>query len=181
MIGLKKRKGMTEKTNTDEDNYSAGKLLFKEEYPSLDTLLPQAKLVPNPNKSDIMNFKMVYTPDSESYWYGGKYEFTFSVPDKFPFDPPKVMCLTKIYHPNIDYQGNVCLNILRDDWKPTFTVSSCVVGVYYLFVAPNPNDPLNHEAANVMRENLETFKSNVKKTLRGGYCFGQNFSRFTRY
>lgn len=97
------------------------------------------------------------------------------------------MCLTKIYHPNIDFQGNVCLNILKEDWKPTLSVASVIAAVYFLFQQPNPTDPyilylilysLNHEAADVMRESLETFKNNVKKSLRGGYVFGQDFPRF---
>jgi ubiquitin-conjugating enzyme E2 M len=60
-------------------------------------------------------------------------------------------------------------------------ITSCITGVYFLFTDPNPNDPLNHEAANVMRESLDSFKQNVKKSLRGGYCFGQQFPSFSRY
>jgi ubiquitin-conjugating enzyme E2 M len=95
-----------------------------------------------------MELNGIYTPEKDSYWYGGKYEFTISIPDNYPFDPPKVMCLTKIYHPNIDMSGNVCLNILKDDWKPTLNVSTVIAGIYFLFTDPNPNDPLNHGKRN---------------------------------
>ena len=92
-----------------------------------------------------MNFTAVYTTEEDSYWYGGKYEFSINIPDAYPFEPPRVKCLTKIYHPNIDFKGNVCLNILKEDWKPTLNVSTVLAGVYFLFTDPNPNDLLNHE------------------------------------
>lgn len=182
MIGkrLNNKKKMEEKIEKKSESFSTGRALFQKEIPELERLLkescPQAKLFLN--RSDIMHFKVDFTPGNDSYWYGGKYTFTFEIKDDYPYSAPKVMCLTKIYHPNIDYQGNVCLNILKDDWKPTISVGSCIASVYYLFTQPNPNDPLNHEVATVMRENLETFKQNVKKTLRGGYCFGENFPYF---
>ena len=56
------------------------------------------------------------------------------------------MCLTKIYHPNIDLEGHVCLNILRDDWKPVLDINAVIYGIIYLLYEPNPNDPLNHGA-----------------------------------
>ena len=87
------------------------------------------------------------------------------------------MSKAKIYHPNIDYDGNVYLNMLKDDWNPTYTDTNCVAGVYYLFVEPNPNDPI-HEVAKLMRENKEQFKENVKRTLKEGFLFRQQFPRF---
>ena len=54
-----------------------------------------------------------------------------------------VFHLTKIYHPNVDLEGNVCLNILREDWKPVLNLTSVMVGLQYLFLEPNPDDPLN--------------------------------------
>ena len=178
MIGLKKKK--KEMKEITEESTSDGKIKLTKEFPEIEKELPiqvpQARLIHN--KSDIMNFEVEYTPDKGSFWYGGKYLFSFHFPDNYPFNPPKVMCKTKIYHPNIDYDGNVCLNMLKDDWNPTYTGTSCVAGVYYLFVEPNPNDPLNHEVAKIMRENPDQFKENVKKTLKGGYLFGQQFPRF---
>lgn len=50
---------------------------------------------------------------------------------------------SQIYHPNIDYEGNVCLNILREDWNPVLNLNSIMVGLQYLFLEPNANDPLN--------------------------------------
>jgi hypothetical protein len=61
----------------------------------------------------------------------------------YPHEPPKVKCTQKIYHPNLDYDGNVCLNILREDWKPVLSISSCIYGLQFLFMDPNPDDPLN--------------------------------------
>ena len=46
----------------------------------------------------------------------------------------QVKCETKVYHPNIDLEGNVCLNILREDWKPVLTINSIVYGLQYLFL-----------------------------------------------
>lgn len=135
---------MKKRVRTQLDNYNSKKvyeIYIIIELPEL-YVIPQCKLTTD--KNDIMNFKGLYTPDSDSLWYGGKYEFTISVPDSYPFNPPKVMCNTKIYHPNIDFKGNVCLNILKEDWKPTLNVSTVIAGIYFLFTDPNPNDPLNH-------------------------------------
>lgn len=51
--------------------------------------------------------------------------------------------LRQIYHPNVDLEGNVCLNILREDWKPVLNLNSVMVGLQYLFLEPNADDPLN--------------------------------------
>lgn len=177
MIRLKNKQQMNEIEAEDSDKKATtGHLQFKRELPDL-SVVPQCKLTQD--KNDIMNFTGLYTPDKESYWYGGKFEFSFSVPDTYPFNPPKVMCNTKIYHPNIDFKGNVCLNILKEDWKPTLNVSTVIAGIYYLFTDPNPNDPLNHDAATIMRDNIDQFVQNVKKSLKGGYVFGEEFPKFT--
>ncbi len=179
MLNLKKEKQKKMDEIVEKEVSNTGKLRFQRELPKLQNNLkefvPQAKFIPDKDKKNIMNFTVEYRPEKDSYWYGGIYTFSFNVPDTFPFNPPKVMCLTKVYHPNIDFDGNVCLNILKDGWNSSYEVSSCIAGVYYLFTKPNPDDPLNHEVAKIMRENIEQIKSNVKKTPRGGYCFGQQY------
>ena len=52
-------------------------------------------------------------------------------------DPPKVMCLNRIYHPNINYKGNVCLPLVREDFIPTVTLTSIICGLIYILTYPN--------------------------------------------
>ena len=101
-----------------------------------------------------------------------------------------------MYHPNIDLEGNVCLNILREDWKPVLTINSIVYGLQYLFLVssllvhhstvaiiifslqePNPEDPLNKEAALELQNNRRLFEQNVQKTMKGGSINGVYFER----
>lgn len=81
-----------------------------------------------PNPDDILNFTLTIEPD-EGMYKGGVFNFSFSVNQNFPHDPPKVKCTQKIYHPNIDLEGNVCLNILREDWKPVLNLNAVIVGM----------------------------------------------------
>lgn len=113
----------------------------------------------------------------ECLWKGAKYKFTVTVAANYPHEPPKCHCETQIYHPNIDLQGNVCLNILRADWKPVLGINTVILGLIFLFIEPNPNDPLNKEAAELMRSNESAFKEKVKRSLKGGLIDGVNFPK----
>lgn len=68
---------------------------------------------------------------------GGAYLFSFHVPSSYPHEPPKVKCHTKVFHPNLDLEGNICLNILREDWKPVLSINSILHGLGFLFIDPN--------------------------------------------
>lgn len=120
-----------------------------------------------PNPDDILNFTLTIEPD-EGMYKGGAFHFSFNVNQNFPHDPPKVKCTQKIYHPNIDLEGNVCLNILREDWKPVLNLNAVIVGMQFLFLEPNASDPLNKEAADDLRSNRDAFKRNVRTSMAGG-------------
>src|SRR5258705_10456701 len=101
------------------------------------------------------------SPRGIGMYKGGAFKFSFTINTNYPHDPPKVKCTqkvssiipvsekririvtTQIYHPNVDLEGNVCLNILREDWKPVLNLNSVMVGLQYLFLEPNADDPLN--------------------------------------
>ncbi|KAH8120078.1 ubiquitin-conjugating enzyme/RWD-like protein [Phellopilus nigrolimitatus] len=119
-----------------------------------------------PDPENLQHFTLEITPD-EGMYQGGTFKFTFDIPDNYPHKEPKVKCTQKIYHPNIDLDGNVCLNILREDWKPVLNLNSVFVGLQYLFLEPNADDPLNKDAAKDLRENREKFIRNVKASMVG--------------
>lgn len=129
-----------------------------------------------PNPNDLTNFTVTVSPDT-GFWKGATYVFQFHVPEHYPHVPPKIICRTKIYHPNIDMEGKVCLNILREDWKPVLDINAVIYGLCYLFYEPNPNDPLNHEAAELFRKDVKQFERLVSRTLRGGILDGTHFER----
>ena len=109
-----------------------------------DLELPYNVTMNIPNKANIMTFNVTVTPD-QGMWCGATYKFTFEMPKDYPYKPPKVHCDTLIYHPNIDLKGNVCLNLLKADWKPILTIQQVIHGLIFLFLEPNPADPLNIE------------------------------------
>ena len=104
--------------------------------------LPSTMTLDFPDPNDVFTFGLTIRPD-EGFYKGGKFQFTFKVGTNYPHEPPKVLCTQKIYHPNIDLEGNVCLNILREDWKPVLSLNAILIGLQYLFQEPNPDDPLN--------------------------------------
>ena len=138
--------------------------------------LPHNATLTLPDKENLQTFKVAVVPDS-GYWKDATYTFTFVIPENYPFKPPKVTCDDKIYHPNIDLQGNVCLNLLKADWRPILTVQQIIHGLIFLFLEPNPADPLNQEAAEVFRNNINAFRQNVNKSLAGGFVQGTQFPK----
>jgi len=67
----------------------------------------------------------VFRPNhqSDSPYSGGVFFLSITFPTDYPFKPPKVSFSTKIYHPNINANGSICLDILRDQWSPALTIS----------------------------------------------------------
>jgi ubiquitin-conjugating enzyme (huntingtin interacting protein 2) len=89
-------------------------------------------------------------------WEGGAYEVDIEVPNEYPFKPPKMRFITKVYHPNISsqtviiplclqridfVQGFICLDILKDQWSPVLTIRSALISLQSLLSSPEPNDP----------------------------------------
>eukprot|EP01024_Parvocaulis_polyphysoides_P053081 TRINITY_DN5275_c0_g1_i2.p4 TRINITY_DN5275_c0_g1~~TRINITY_DN5275_c0_g1_i2.p4 ORF type:complete len:122 (-),score=15.56 TRINITY_DN5275_c0_g1_i2:326-691(-) len=106
-------------------------------------------------------------PDDGVY-KNGCFQFDFNIAHGYPHEAPKVKCLTKVYHPNIDLEGNICLNILREDWKPVLNINQILWGLQYLFLEPNPDDPLNKDAAEYFRRDRKRFEIVVQRAITSG-------------
>jgi ubiquitin-conjugating enzyme E2 M len=155
---------------------SAAQIRVQKDLTELD--LPATMKTDFPDPADLLNFTLTITPD-EGMYQGGAFNFSFVINTNYPHEPPKVKCLQTIYHPNVDLEGNVCLNILREDWKPVLNLNSVMVGLQYLFLEPNADDPLNKEAAEELRKNREQFLQNVKQSMTGRTVKGQKYDKVT--
>ena len=59
----------------------------------------------------------------DSPYSGGVFFVMIHFPPDYPFKPPKVQFQTKVYHPNVNSQGSICLDILKEQWSPALTIS----------------------------------------------------------
>lgn len=93
-------------------------------------------------------------PEGTSY-EGGMFEAELYLPEEYPMVPPKVLFKTKIFHPNIDKLGRICLDILKDKWSPALQIRAVLLSISALMSAPNLEDPLDEEIADFFRKDPE--------------------------
>ena len=101
---------------------------------------------------------------SDTPYSGGKFVLLIKCKPSYPIEPPSVTFLTKTFHPNVHAKsGELCLDILKAEWSPMWTLQSVCRAVIALFHSPNPDSPLNCDAGNLIRTNdLRGFNSMAK-------------------
>ena len=87
----------------------------------------------------------------DSPYHQGVFFLNIHFPPDYPFKPPKVTFTTKIYHANINSNGSICLDILKDQWSPALTISKVLLSISSLLTDANPDDPLVPEIANIYK------------------------------
>lgn len=85
----------------------------------------------------IIFFFFTFYLQPDSPYQGGVFFLTIHFPTDYPFKPPKVAFTTRIYHPNINSNGSICLDILRSQWSPALTISKGEGTVIYYFLQTN--------------------------------------------
>ncbi|XP_047392073.1 ubiquitin-conjugating enzyme E2 D2-like isoform X2 [Sciurus carolinensis] len=86
---------------------------------------------------------------NDSPYQGGVFFLSIQFPSDYPFKPPKITFITRIYHPNINRSGSICLDILRSEWSPALTISKVLLSICSMLCDPNPDDPLVPEIAKI--------------------------------
>ncbi|PWA19712.1 hypothetical protein CCH79_00006885, partial [Gambusia affinis] len=103
----------------------------------------------------VFHWQATIMGPSDSPYQSGVFFLTIHFPTDYPFKPPKVAFTTKIYHPNINSNGSICLDILRSQWSPALTVSKVLLSICSLLCDPNPDDPLVPEIAHTYKADRE--------------------------
>ena len=104
----------------------------------------------------------------DSNYENGTWLIKITIPHNYPFASPSVGFIDKIYHPNIDLRsGSICLNTLNETWTPIYNLSHIYnIFIPQLLLYPNPEDPLNEEAARLFKENQIVYKENINKYIK---------------
>ncbi|XP_058031915.1 ubiquitin-conjugating enzyme E2 T [Ahaetulla prasina] len=97
----------------------------------------------------------------------GVFALEVIVPERYPFEPPKMRFLTPIYHPNIDSAGRICLDVLRlppkGAWRPSLNIATLLTSIQILMNEPNPDDPLMADISSEYKYNKQAFLKNARQ------------------
>ena len=132
IFSLKKKQREQQQINLKTKS-SAAQIRIQKDFNDLQDL-PKSMKITFPDPNNLFEFNLDIKPD-DGYYKGGLFKFMVNISTEYPHQPPKVfstkkvLCLQKIYHPNIDLEGNVCLNILREDWKPVLNLNAVLVEI----------------------------------------------------
>ncbi|KAK0417903.1 hypothetical protein QR680_013272 [Steinernema hermaphroditum] len=130
------------------------------------------------DENNLLHWTGYLVPDKEPY-NKGAFKIAIDFPTEYPFKPPKITFMTKIYHPNVDEKGQVCLPIVApDNWKPatrteqgesciitrrrymsTFLVMNALLG---LVLEPEPDHPLRADIAEEFVKDRKKFMKNAE-------------------
>lgn len=95
----------------------------------------------------------------------GTFKLLLTFDESYPNKPPSVKFLSRMFHPNVYANGELCLDILQNRWSPTYDVAAILTSIQSLLHDPNPNSPANAEAAGLYRENMKEYVRRVKITV----------------
>jgi ubiquitin-conjugating enzyme E2 D/E len=115
-----------------------------------------------PEDDDIFRWEGAIFGPADSPYSGGVFKLKILFPIDYPFKCPTVSFTTKIYHPNINSAGIICLDILKTNWSPALTISKVLLSICSLLTDPNPNDPLMPDIADLYKKSPEEYAANAR-------------------
>ncbi|CZR51784.1 probable ubiquitin-conjugating enzyme E2 [Phialocephala subalpina] len=138
-----------------------------------------------PHEDNLRYFDVSIHGPTQSPYEGGIFKLELFLPDDYPMTPPKIRFLTKIYHPNIDKLGRICLDVLKSmpltlgtyldnlltllfsgNWSPALQIRTILLSIQALLGAPNPDDPLAPEVAKRWKEDEQAAIATAKEWTR---------------
>ena len=141
-MACKKRKlqEIKELQNNDSDNITAGPV----------------------SEDNIFCWSATLIGPKDSPYEGGIFLLNINFPQDYPFKPPKINFQTKIFHPNINSGGSICLDILNSQWSPALTLSKTLLSISSLLTDPNPDDPLVSNIATMYKNDRAKYNEEAK-------------------
>ena len=124
---------------------------------------PPANCTAGPeNEADFFTWKAMIFGPADSPFQGGVFHLTIRFPSDYPFKPPIITFNTRIFHPNINAAGGICLDILKKEWSPALTISKVLLSILSLLTDANPNDPLVPEIADLYKRDRAAYDAKAR-------------------
>jgi len=123
---------------------------------------PPANCSAGPTGEDIFHWTATIMGPNDSPYSGGIFYLDIYFPTEYPFKAPKINFKTKIYHPNINSTGAICLDILKENWSPALTIEKVLISICSLLTDPNPDDPLVPEIADIYKRDKSVYQAEAR-------------------
>lgn len=115
------------------------------------------------NEADFTHLRGEIPGPPDTPFAGGIFKLDISIPSSYPFTPPKVKFLTKIWHPNISSAtGAICLDILKDQWAAAMTLRTVLMSIQALLTAAEPDDPQDAVVATQYKKDRAEYDRTAK-------------------
>lgn len=123
---------------------------------------PPANCSAGPVGDDLFLWEGCIFGADDTPYVGGVFRLVIQFPVDYPFRAPHVEFKTKIFHPNINSAGLICLDILKDKWSPALTISKVLLSISSLMVDPNPDDPFMPAIATLFKADREKYNETAR-------------------
>lgn len=114
------------------------------------------------NDGDLTDIQACLEGPVGTPYENGVFKMKLVLPKEFPQSPPQGYFLTKIFHPNVSKNGEICVNTLKRDWKTDLGLRHILITIRCLLIHPNPESALNEEAGKLLLEDYEQFKQQAQ-------------------
>eukprot|EP00004_Rigifila_ramosa_P018381 TRINITY_DN4566_c0_g1_i1.p1 TRINITY_DN4566_c0_g1~~TRINITY_DN4566_c0_g1_i1.p1 ORF type:complete len:186 (+),score=43.00 TRINITY_DN4566_c0_g1_i1:50-559(+) len=116
-----------------------------------------------PEGDNLFNWSACIHGSAGTVFEGLQFKLKMTFPAGYPFDAPVVTFTTPCFHPNVDANGNICLDILKDKWSALYDVRTILLSIQSLLGEPNNDSPLNAHAATLWANQEEYRRVVLKK------------------
>ena len=126
--------------------------------------IESAGFVVSRNEKRLDTISIFLKGPKDTLYEGGLWELTVFFPSEYPFKSPSIGFVNKMYHPNVEESsGSICLDVLNKKWSPAYSLLNIFdTFIPQLLSYPNPDDPLNSEAAKLLLSDKEAYEEKVK-------------------
>ncbi|KAI3657038.1 hypothetical protein MP638_003256 [Amoeboaphelidium occidentale] len=131
------------------------------------TTNPPVGISAGPNGDNVLEWQATIMGPADTPFKGGVFALNLSFKGDYPFKPPVVKFTTKIYHPNVNDDGSICLGLIKSDaWKPATRVVDVLNEIVELLKSPNPDDPLKADIAEQYVKDKAAFEKTAAEWTR---------------
>ena len=123
---------------------------------------PPHNISAGPKDDNLFEWEATLLGPIDTPYENGVFILDIFIPEEYPLKPPNYIFKTKIYHPNINASGSICLDILKNNWNPSLTISKILLSICSLLNEPNANDPLVPDIANLYNTNRQLYIETAK-------------------